>query len=184
MLKNPIGARNSANPRNIDLEAELPFPRSTPPSTHPPHPPTHPKNRVIKVDRMDLEWKARNAETLAADCRRRIDSAICSVQSASIAALPDSVRALRYAREMAELAIDRHIVSLAQRSETARQLAHPLTLADYVAAARHQEQTHRPPNWFMPGQDINAELLGRMESLAGLVSTLANEVRQLKGAAL
>jgi hypothetical protein len=123
----------------------------------------------------------RSRELRAAEHRRRISESITRVAEAIPSALPDSLRALRYARESATEAIALGGISSSQSTRTERQLAHPLTLTDYVEASQLCERNHRPPDWFTSNQDRFDRIDARIESLAGLVRMVANRLAHRPG---
>lgn len=128
-----------------------------------------------------VEQSDRTRELRAADHRRRISESITRVNDAMPAALPDSLRALRYARESAVESIALGGISPQQSARSERQLSHPLTLSDYIDAAQLSERSHRPPEWFVANQDRFDKLDQRIESLAGLVRLLSNRLAHRPG---
>lgn len=63
---------------------------------------------------------------------------------------PSATRQRRFA-----LSLDPSLVSEIEAGRTERQLAHPLTVADFVAALDQTIQAHRAPACFEAGHDLN-----------------------------
>lgn len=75
--------------------------------------------------------------------------------SCDAAHLPGNLRAARVLRRVIETALSEKMVSEIEAGRTERQLAHPLTVADFIAALDQTIRAHRAPACFEAGHDLN-----------------------------
>jgi hypothetical protein len=57
----------------------------------------------------------------------------------------------------------------AERERTDRQLAHPATVADWLAALEIQNRTHRAPAWVNTTGEAIAQINRKLDTLAALL---------------
>ena len=68
--------------------------------------------------------------------------------------LPGNIRAARVLRRIIQVALSDRMVSEIEAGRTERHLAHPLTVADFVAALDLTIQSHRAPACFEAGYEL------------------------------
>ena len=88
------------------------------------------------------------------------------------AAVAGYMHPARVLRALGELIIAERLVDSIESARSDRNLANPITLADYLAALDLTLQQHRQPAGWLP-QDQVSEISDRIECLAALVCKIA-----------
>lgn len=116
---------------------------------------------------------------------------IRELSTCEAAHLPGFLRAARMLRRVIQTALADKLVSEIEAGRTERQLAHPLTVADFIAALDQTIRDHRAPACFEAGHDLNevkALIAGHFavtqRQLAALCSVAGVVTDQVEGGAL
>ncbi len=123
---------------------------------------------------------------LALRLRAEMRGTIKSLTNCATAHLDGNLSAARALRETVRLVIAEQLVGAHENSRTERQLQHPLTLADFLAALEHTIQAHCAPEYFEDGRQLSevktllagmARTIAALASVAGIPSTEGEEER-------
>jgi hypothetical protein len=128
----------------------------------------------------------RQRQMIGAELRRHAEAALEAHNTADSAELRATLDRVRAMADILRLAIRSRIVTDTDGARTDRQLAHPLTLTDYLAALEHAGATHRLPHWYRPERSDLRDIVERIDMLAGLVGRIpgAIEAAQKMGGGL
>jgi hypothetical protein len=105
----------------------------------------------------------RHAQRLAAELRRQAEMAMEVCLHCQPSSLPAHLDRLRTVRTLCELSLP--LLPEAQQLRSDRQLCHPLTVVDYVAAMSHFLGHHRPPPWLHPGRELLEEISHKLDAV-------------------
>lgn len=106
----------------------------------------------------------------AAEARRQLDEAMRDVTTCQPASLGACLHRLHAVRILTEAFLP--LLPEDQRTRSARQLAHPLTVADHLEAAAVTSRAHRPPPWYEPQRERMDRMETKLDSLAALICKL------------
>lgn len=109
---------------------------------------------------------------LAAQLRRELERCINSVMTCQPASMAVQLDRLGSVRTVAESCLP--FVPEPQRLRSPRQLIHPLTLCDWIEAARITGQAHRSPDWAPLACDRLDQIDAKVDSLAALVCRIGS----------
>ena len=107
---------------------------------------------------------------VAAQLRRELERCIDAVSSCQPASLTVNLDRLASVRAAAETILP--LVPDGQRLRSDRNLVHPLTLADWIEAARITGSAHRSHTWAPIGCDRLDRIEAKLDSLAALICRL------------
>ena len=110
---------------------------------------------------------------LATMLRAEMRGSIKALTECSPAHLDGNLSAARALREVVRLVVKEQFVGEHECQRTERQLQHPLTLADFLAALEYTIQAHRTPAYFEDGRQL-AEVKSMMAGLARTLAQLAS----------
>lgn len=112
----------------------------------------------------------RHQQRLAALLRRQAASVSDDVMTCPAPMLPAHLARLRDLREIMSLAVACDgLIPADERQRTDRQLIHPATVADWLAALEIQSRTHRAPAWVNTTGEAIAQINRKLDTLAAMV---------------
>lgn len=103
--------------------------------------------------------------------REACKNAMRQIHDCPPALLGAAVENARTVSDIAQAALSSSILDPIEEERTERQMAHPSTLADWVAALDQTVRAHRAPIWFNPQADALARLEHKLDLIAGHLAT-------------
>lgn len=120
-------------------------------------------NGKFQVERPDLARKVKES----------IRSICYEITNCAPAAVAAHMHPARVLKALGEFIMAERLCDETESARSARNLAHPLTLADYVEALELTIQHHRQPANFVPDDQITA-IATRLECVAAMVCKLCS----------